>query len=55
MRTPAHCDKSPLKEITLKTKEKQCFKEEGMLISMFGVQLSYLGTAIGLFCQNHVN
>jgi hypothetical protein len=23
MMTPAHCDKSPLKEITLRTKEKQ--------------------------------
>jgi hypothetical protein len=25
MMTPAHCDKSPLKEITLRTKEKKLF------------------------------
>jgi hypothetical protein len=25
MMTPAHCDKSPLKEITLRTKEKRLF------------------------------
>jgi hypothetical protein len=36
MVTPAHCDKSPLKEITLRTKEKQLLqvKEEGMPISI---------------------
>jgi hypothetical protein len=35
MTTPAHCDKSPLKEITLRTKEKQLLHEvEGMSISI---------------------
>jgi hypothetical protein len=40
MMTTAHCDKSPLKEITLKTKEKQLLqgisyvKEESMPISI---------------------
>jgi hypothetical protein len=29
MMTPAHCDKSPLKEIALRTKEKQLLQVQG--------------------------
>jgi hypothetical protein len=35
MMTPSHCDKSPLKEIILRTEKViNCFKEEGMPISI---------------------
>jgi hypothetical protein len=54
MMTPAACGKSHLKEITLRTKEKQLlqgrrYANQHLYYCMFGVQLSYLGTAIGLF------
>jgi hypothetical protein len=44
MMTPAHCDKCPLKEITLWTKEKQLLRGRryANYYIMFGVQLSYL-------------
>jgi hypothetical protein len=46
-----------LKEITLGTKEKQLlqgrrYANQHQSYSMFGVQVSFLGTAIGLFWQN---
>jgi hypothetical protein len=42
------------RKLPLEQRKNNCFKEEGMPISinMFGVQLSYLGTAIGLFWPN---
>jgi hypothetical protein len=49
---PAHCDKSPLKEITLRTQEKQLLQGRRYMyanrhyyyysMSMFGVQLLYM-------------
>jgi hypothetical protein len=46
MMTPAHCDKSPLKEITLRTRKSNCFKEEGAPIG--------INTIACLECSCHI-